>query len=58
MLEFSYRPQVLYGFYSGEGKNDKTLIKWDRYVDVIVLLNSDLRKEQSMEDMKNNIHEE
>ena len=32
--------------------------KWDRDVDVLVLLNSDLWKQQSRGDRKNNIHEE
>ena len=58
MLEFSYRPQVFYGFYRGEGRSDGTLMELDRDVDVLVLLNSDLRKQQSKGDMKNNIHEE
>ena len=43
MLEFSYRPQAVYGFHRGEGRSDRTLIEWDRDVDVFVLLNSDLR---------------
>ena len=34
MLEFSYRPQVFYGIYRGEGRNDGTLIEWDRDVDM------------------------
>ena len=58
MLEFSYRPQVFYGFYRAEGRSDGTLIKWDMDVDVLVLVNSNLQKHQSRGDMKNNIHEE
>ena len=46
------------GFYREEGKGDGTIIKWDRDVDVLVLLNSDHRKQQSRDGMKNNIHEE
>ena len=58
MLEFSYRPQVFYGCYRGKERIDRTLIEWDRDVDVLVLLNSDLRKLQSRGGMKNNIHKE
>ena len=58
MLEFSYRLQAFYGFYRGEGRSDGTLIELDRDVDVFVLLNSDLQKQQSRGHMKNNIHEE
>ena len=58
MLEFSYRPQFFYGFYRGEGRSDGTLMELGRDVDVLVLLNSNLRKQQSKGDMKNNIHEE
>ena len=32
--------------------------EWDRDVDVLVLLNSDLRKRQNRADRKNNMHEE
>ena len=52
MLEFSYRPKVFYGFRRDEGRSDETLIERDRVVDVLVLLNSDLRKQQSWGDMK------
>ena len=58
MLEFSYRTQVFYGFYGREGRSDGTLIEWDRNVDFHVLLNSNLKKQQSRGDVKNNIHEE
>ena len=47
-----------YGFYRGEGRRVGTLIEQGRDVDVLVLLNSDFRKQQSRGDMKNNIHEE
>ena len=56
MLEFSYRPKVFYGFRRDEGRSDETLIEGDRVVDVLVLLNSDLRKQQSRGDMKKNIY--
>ena len=46
------------GFYREEGKGDGTIIKWDRDVDVLVLLNSDHRKQQCRDGMKSNIHEE
>ena len=36
MLELSDRPQVLYGFYRGKGRNDGTLIEWGRDIDVFV----------------------
>ena len=42
MLEFSYRPQVFYGFYRGEGKSDGTLIEWQRNIDVLVAISSPL----------------
>ena len=68
MLEFSYRPRVFYGFYKGEGRSDGTLIKWERDVDVLMAISSPLilveksavklRKQQSREVVKNNIHEE
>ena len=58
MLEFSYRPQVFYGFCRGEWKSDGTVKEWDRDVDVLVLLNSDPWKQQSSGGMKNNKHEE
>ena len=58
MLKFSYQPQVFYGFYRGEGSSDGTLIEWGRDVNILVLLNSDLRKQQSRGDLKINIHEE
>ena len=38
MLEFSYRPQVVYGFYKGQGRSDETLIEWERDVDVLVAI--------------------
>ena len=56
MLEFSYRPQVFYGFYRREGRSDGTLLELDR--DVLVVLNADLRKQQSRVGIKNSIHEE
>ena len=56
MLEFSYRPKVFYGFRRDEGRSDETLIERDRVVDVLVLLNSDLRKQQSRGDMKKKKH--
>ena len=55
MLEFSYRPKVFYGFRRDEGRSDETLIERDRVVD-LVLLNSDLRKQQSRGDMKKKKH--
>ena len=58
MLKFSYRPQVFYGRYRGKARRDGTLIEWARDVDALVLLDNDLRKQQSLGDMKNNIHEE
>ena len=58
MLEFSYRPQIFDGFYRGERRSNGTLIGWDRHVNVLLLLNSDLWKQQSRGDIKNNIHEE
>ena len=58
MLEFSYQPQVFCGFYRGKGRSDGTLIEWGRDVNILVLLNSDLRKQQSRDDMKINIHGE
>ena len=57
MLGFSYRSQVFYGFYRGEGRSDGTLVEYDKDVDV-VLLNSDLWKQQSRDDIENNIFEE
>ena len=36
MLEFSDKPQIFYGFYRGEGRSDKTLIEWDKDIDVLV----------------------
>ena len=58
MLQFSYRPRRFYGFYRGEGRSYETLTEWDRHVDVLVFLNSDLRKQQSRGDVEYNIHEE
>ena len=34
-LDFSYQPQVFSGFYRGE---DRTLIEWDKDVDVLVAI--------------------
>ena len=42
MLEFSYRHQVFYGFYRGEGRSDGTLIESERVVDVLVAISSPL----------------
>ena len=53
MFEFSYQPQVFYGFCRGERRSDRTLIELDWDVDVFLLLNSDQRKQQSSGDMKN-----
>ena len=36
MVEFSYRLQVLYGFYRGKGRSGGTLIEWGRDVHVLV----------------------
>ena len=36
MLGFSYRPQVFYGFHRRERRCDRTLIEWDRDVDVLL----------------------
>ena len=47
MLKFSYRPQVFYGRYRGKGRRDGTLIEWATDVDALVLLDTDLRKQQS-----------
>ena len=57
MLKFFYQTQAFYGFYRDKGRCDWTLTEWDRNADVLVLLNSDLWKQQSSGDMKNNIHE-
>ena len=38
MFEFSYRPQVFYVFYRGEGRNDGIPIEWGKNVDVPVLV--------------------
>ena len=40
MIEFSYRPQVFYGFYRGEGRSDGILIEKERDVDVLVAISS------------------
>ena len=37
-LGFSYRPQVFYGFYRGEGMSDGTLTEWERDVNVLVAI--------------------
>ena len=68
MPEFSYQHQDFYGFYRGEVRGDGTLIKWERDVDVLVVISCPLilveksvvklQKQQSRGDMKNNIHEE
>ena len=42
---FLWTSGFFYGFYREEGKGDGTIIKWDRDVAVLVLLNSDLRKQ-------------
>ena len=57
-LNFLIDLRFFYGFYRGEGRSDGTLLEWDKGVDVILLLNPGLRKQQSRGDMKNNIHEE
>ena len=44
--------------HRGVGMSDRTLIEWGRDVDVFVLLNSNLWKEQSRVNKKNNIHDE
>ena len=48
--------EILTVFTEG-GRSDGTVIEWGTDVDVIVLLNSNFRKQQSRGDMKNNIHE-
>ena len=68
MPEFSYRHQDFYVFNRGEVRSDGTLIEWERDVDVLVAISSLLilveksyvtfQKQQSKEDMKNNVHEE
>ena len=68
LLEFYYRPQNFYGFYRGKVMSDRTLIEWERDVDVLVAISFPLilveksvvklQKQQSRGDMKNNIHEE
>ena len=40
MLEFSYRSQVFNCFYRGEQKSDRTVIEWERDVDVLVAISS------------------
>ena len=42
MLEFSYQRQVFYGFYRGKVRSDRTLIEWERDVDVLVAISSPL----------------
>ena len=34
----SYRPQAFYGFHRGKGRNDGTLMKWEKNVDVFVAI--------------------
>ena len=68
LLEFYYRPQNFYGFYRGKVMSDRTLIEWERDVDVLVAIFFPLilvekgvvklQKQQSMGDMKTIIHEE
>ena len=57
MLEFTYQPQVYHSLYRGEGRSDGTLIEWDSDLGVLVLLNFDLRKQQSRGDITY-LHEE
>ena len=67
MPEFSYQHRDFYGFYRGEGRNDGTLIEWERDVDVLVAIFSPLilveksvvkiQKQQSRGDMKSNKQE-
>ena len=57
MLEFTYQPQVFHCFYRGEGRSDGTLIEWDSDLGVFVLLDFDLRKQQSRGDITY-LHEE
>ena len=40
MLGFSYRPQVFYGFYRGEGRSDGTRTEWEKDADVLVAFSS------------------
>ena len=68
MLIFLINLRFFYVFYRWEGRSEGTLIECSRDVDVLLtvlptpdsgreeLLNSDPRKQQSMGDMKNNIH--
>ena len=70
MPECSYRHQDFYSLYRGEVRSDRTLIEWERDVDVIAAVSSPhplilvekgvvkLQSQQSKGDMKNNIHEE
>ena len=68
LLEFYYRSQNFYGFYRGKVLSDRTLIEWERDVDVLVAISFPLilvekgvvklQKQQSMGDMKTIIHEE
>ena len=44
--------------FKERGRSDKTLIEWGRYVDVLVLLSSDVWEKQSRGDLKNNMHQE
>ena len=57
MLEFTYQPQVFHSLNRGEGRSDGTLIEWDSDLGVLVLLNFDLRKQQSRGDITY-LHEE
>ena len=71
MLDFCYQPQLFNGFYRRERRSDKTLIEWDRDVDVLVdvfscggfLVEKSVVKLRRSEteikgDMKNTIHGE
>ena len=42
MLEFSYRPQVFFGFYRWEKRSDGILIKWERDADDLGAISSPL----------------
>ena len=53
MLEFSYRPQAVYGFHRGEGRSDRTLIEWDRDVDFFCVVKLRHSEQQSKGRMRN-----